>query len=288
MQNLRDLKITIPKLRVDDYLSSYGIKLISLDVPTNNLELNKVNPPGMVGHVSNGVEIEGSQIKLTVEMSAFSKLEYMDGEDKLRYLFSHGLPMTISLLESYTPMYDFKKVGDIPSGVNQKYVRYHIDVTPVGSIQPKRSGLNGRFEIEFQFTDIPYRYLGTNEVYLQYPTRKTGVSWEYDIFNEGNVIQDSRRFPFTMGMSSVASKGFELISYDSDKYKTGNFKYNGNILTRNVTTFNGYMLDVDGVKNIKESNYGVIKILPGDNTLLLAFSNTPTPTGVIKFKEYIY
>lgn len=288
--SVRDLSFKIPNLRIDDTLSSYGISLVRLNVPTNTIETNTHHIPGKVGHIIGKPEMRGSEIKMFVQFQAENKLEYMDKVDTLRYLFSQPNEMVITLRESYSGLYRFHKIGDVPEGVKQFYDRFHVDVIPTGVIVESRSGLTGEFEIQFIFKDVPYRYISVNRTDLSFPTSYNGAVKYYDIFNEGNLFQSGRQFYSQLTMSNLNTKGFtvETIGYSGGEKTTGKLTFAGNMTSSDVVNFNGYMLDVNGVKNMKNTNYGNLHIEPGNNKLIIRPTNNTVIKGFYEFKEYIY
>lgn len=287
---VRDLRFNIPSLGIDDNLSSYGIDLIELDIPTHSIEVSLHEVPGKPGNIIGRPEIRGSDIKLIVQFNADNKLEYLDKLDNLRYLFSQPQPMVLTLKESYSKMYEFNKLGGIPEGVKQFYDRFHVDVTPSGKIIETRDGLRGRFEISMIFTDVPYRYKSKNITNLEFPTTASGTTRTYTIFNNGNVEQNSRQFYSLLEMTNLNTKGFDMetFGYKNGEKSTGQFKYSGNLHLADVSTYNGYMFSVNGVKNMKNTNYGKLVIEPGNNKLVIKTTNNTVIKGFFEFKEYIY
>lgn len=290
LNNVHDIRLKNPTLGIDDLLSSYGIELVGLRVPTNPLEPSRRKIGGRIGTARGVVEINDLEISLVVQIKGYDKLDLLNKEDRLRYLLSQPHEMTLTQLHSYDPMYKFMKIGDIPNGYKQLYERFSVDVIPTGIIEPSYSGTTGRYTITFDSVREPYRYISEKHIDLSKPTRTNTGQNIYEFTNNGNVVQNSREFGLYVEVSNTNTKNLriEFKDIDDDDRSNSGLYYTGSLLTRNTVTFNGYMLKVDGMNDIKKSNYGVLHLPVGQSKLIITTDRTSNLTGEVVFKEFIH
>lgn len=286
---IQDLHMDIPDLGIDEYLSSYGISLVDLVVPTNSIEVPMSKIPGRIGSVHGRYEINNPEVELVIQLDGRNKLDLLDKEDTVRYLFSQPVYMTLTHRMSYEPLYKFRKIGDFPDGYNQTCNRYSIDVIPVGIMETSRDGLRVRYTISLEFKDVPYRYVSKRIVDLSDFIRGYQDKPYYEIYNDSNIIQDSRQFGIELRVKGITTTRFEVLTESfTSPVKNSHYIYMGTLVPNSELVFDGYMTTVDGVKQAQKTNYKPLMIYPGKSKMVFGTTNKSTPTGTLTFKEYIY
>lgn len=280
---MQDLRVIVPERDVNTTLSQLGIDFIDLDEPSITPQLVSRTVRGRRGGFKGRSQVDSTELELKIRYRALTKLEFVEMERRVKHLFSHQEKMTIVTMHSYDPLYNYEKIGEFVSGVTQLYELYRYDVVLSDNFKIDRNGLRADITISLETDGIPYRYYTEKTINLAEFDSRKGDAFTYNFVNDGNINQNSREFPFYMEASGMSYKSVRLDINDSS--------YQSNVVavTSSVIKFDGYATYLNGENRVKDTNYGIVKINEGANTMIITFTGIAlgTPKGFIKFKEYL-
>lgn len=281
---MQDLRIVNEIEGFNTTLSRNDIEFLDLSEPSITTEIKSRQVSGKFGSNKLGSQVSDSNLDLTVRFRGNDPLDYFTKEQMLKRLLSVKTPFSISPMYSYNDMYQFEKIGDNPTGVNQLYTLYTWDVLVDGDWTISRDGLTGLATIPLITEGVPFRYTSERVIDLSRPTSKVVGKYTYEFTNEGTFTQDSKRFPMELYITNIPMTSLEVRT-NNDLYKVST-----PILSTNKLLYNGYSTRLDGNNITSETNYGLININEGFNKLELDIKgmNLLYPIqGHLKFKQYV-